>query len=170
MEQEGLRAEVDLRKTQILGTLINYFFSPAMKQNAIFASPELADNLTSLPAGKDFVEGALRVLIPKQFPEYSAVAVSNGWQRYLENYKEALDRETTLGRKRGVEPVEVINREIPKIFNVGQMTALQNFYSGAGRDLLEIDEIDDSGNIITKGIEPKNNSKRVAVYFTPPSA
>ena len=137
LEQEGVKTEVDLRKTQILGTLINYFFSPTMKENTIFASSELTGGFTLLPAGKDFVEAALRVLIPKQFPEYSAIAVSNGWQRYLENYREAIGRETTLGKKRGIEPIESVNREVPKIFNVGQMTAMQNFYNGAGRDLLQ---------------------------------
>ena len=167
LEQEGVKTEVDLRKTQILGTLINYFFSPAMKENVIFVSSELTDDFMSLPAGKDFVEAALRVLIPKQFPEYSAVAVSNGWQRYLENYREALGRESTLGKKRGIEPVESVNREVPKIFNVGQMTAMQNFYNGAGRDLLKIDEMDDLGNTVAKEIEPRNNNKPVAVYLTP---
>ena len=167
LEQEGVRTEVDLRKTQILGTLINYFFSPAMKENVIFAASELADDFRSLPAGKDFVEGALRILIPKRFPGYSAIAVSNGWQRYLENYREALGRETTLSKKRGIEPIESINREVPKIFNVGQMTAMQNFHNGAGRHLLKIDELDDSGNAVVKGIEPRNNNKPVSVYLTP---
>ena len=167
LEQEGVKTEVDLRKTQILGTLINYFFSPTLKENTIFASSELTNDFMSLPAGEKFVEGALRILIPKQFPEYSAVAVSNGWQRYLENYREALGRESTLGKKRGIEPIESVNREVPKIFNVGQMTAMQNFYKGAGRDLLKINETDDTGNTVVKGIEPRNNSKPVVVYLTP---
>ena len=50
---------------------------------------------------------------------------------------------------------------------MGQMTAFQNFYKDGGQNLLRIDEINNSGNTLTKGIEPRKNNKRVAVYFTP---
>ena len=49
---------------------------------------------------------------------------------------------------------------------MGQMTAFQNFHSGAGRKLLRIDEIDTSGNTVRKGIDPRNNNTDVDVYLT----
>lgn len=167
IERDGLNTEVELRKIQILDILIHSFFSPAIKEDAVFASQELSAKFAALPAGENFVEEALKTLIPKHFPEYSAVAVSNGWQRYLGNYVDALGQENTLGKKRGVEPIETVNREIPQLFSVGQITAFQNFWNGVGRKLLRIDEIDGAGNTVAKGIQPRNNNKQVAVYLTP---
>lgn len=166
VEREGLNTEVELRKVQILEMLIHSFFSPAIKEDAAFAPSGLSAEFAALPAGENFVEEALRFLMPKYFREYSAIAVSNGWQRYLGSYVDALGQETTLGKKRGVEPIKTVNREVSQIFSVGQITAFQNFYNGAGRQLLRIDEIDEAGNTVEEGIQPRNNNKQVAVYLT----
>ena len=166
VERERLGPGVDSLKSQILNELIGHFFSHEVKEDAVIESPELLENIASVPAGRNFVEGLLRILIPKQFPEYSAVAVSNGWQRYLGTYKDALNRVTTLGRKQGIEPINTLSRNVPDLFNMGKMTAFQNFYNGAGKELLRIDEIDDSGNTLIEKIEPRNNNKQVAVFFT----
>ena len=164
-QREDQENDVNFLKERILNELIGCFFSPETKAATVFAPPELATDFVSVPAGRGFVEGALRVLIPKQFPEYSAVAISNSWQRYLRAYQDTLRRETTLGIKRGTESILTVNQEIPSLFSMGQMTAFHNFCKEAGRNLLRIDEIDSSGNTLTKGIEPQKNNKRVAVYF-----
>ncbi len=166
VQRENQETEVNFLKERILNELVHYFFSPEIKAEAIFVPSELATDFASVPGGRSFVEGVLRGLIPKQFPEYSAVAVSNNWQRYLGAYREALSRQTTLGRKRGTEPILTVNQEVHNLFNMGQMTAFQNFYKDAGQKLLRIDQIDSSGNTLTEGIEPRKNNKRVAVYFT----
>ena len=165
VERERLIPGVDTLKAQILNELIGYFFSHAVKAGTVIEASELSENFASVPAGRNFVESVLRILIPKQFPEYSAVAISNGWQRYLGTYKDALSRLETLGRKQGVEPIQTLNRNVPDLFNMGQMTAFQNFYNGAGQNLLRIDEIDSSGNTRVEKVEPRNNNKQVAVYF-----
>ena len=167
VERENQEPEVNFLKERILNELVNSLFSPAVKAEAAFKPQELSVDFASVPAGRNFVEDALRVLIPKQFPDYSAVAVSNGWQRYLGTYRDALGRQTTLGKKQGREPIKTLNRSIPELFNIGQMTAFQNFYNGAGRHLLQINEIDNIGNTLAQEIEPRNNTKQVAVYFTP---
>ncbi len=167
VERERLGPGVDSLKSQILNELIGYFFSHEVKEDTVIESSELLENFASVPAGRNFVESLLRILIPKQFPEYSAVAVSNGWQRYLGTYKDALSRITTLGRKQGIDPIKTLSRSVPDLFNMGQMTAFQNFYNGAGQKLLRIDEIDDSGNTLVEKVEPRNNNKQVGVYFTP---
>lgn len=166
VQRENQETDVNSLKERILNELIGTFFSPVTKVEAIFTPPELSRDFAAVSAGRNFVEGALKVLIPKQFPEYSAVAVSNGWQRSLRTYRETLSRETTLVRKRGIEPIQTLNRDVPALFNIGQMTAFRNFYNGAGQNLLRIDEIDRYGNTVTEGIEPRNNNKPVAVYFT----
>ena len=166
VQRENQETDVNFLKERILNELIRYFFSPEIKAAAAFTPSQLASDFVSVSAGKNFVEGALRVLIPKQFPEYSGVAVSSGWRKYLRAYQEALHREITLGRKRGIEPVLTVNQEIPDLFNLGGMSAFRNFYKEAGRNLLRIDEIDSSGNALAEGIEPRTNNKRVAVYFT----
>ena len=170
VQRENQENEVNFLKERILNELVRYFFSPEIKAEAIFAPSELATDFASVPAGRGFVEGALKVLIPKQFPEYSAVAVSNVWRRHLRAYQEALSQVTTIGRKRGREPILTVNQEVHNLFNMGQMTAFQNFYNDVGQNLLRIDEIDSAGNTLTKGIEPRTNNKRVAVYFYSPSA
>ena len=167
VQRENQETDVNFLKERILNELIRYFFSPEIKAAAAFTPSQLASDFASVSAGKNFVEGALRVLIPKQFPEYSAVAVSSGWRKYLRAYQDALSREITLGRKRGIEPVLTVNQEIPDLFNLGGMSAFRNFYKEAGRNLLRIDEIDSSGNTLAEGIEPRTNNKQVAVYFTP---
>lgn len=166
VQRENQETEVDILKEQILSELVRYFFSPDIKAAANFTPTELANDFVSVSAGKSFVEGALRVLIPKQFPKYSAVAISSGWQRYLRAYRAALSQQATLGIKRGIEPVLTVNQEVPDLFSMGQMTAFQNFCREAGRNLLRIDEIDSSENTIATAIEPRANTKRVAVYFT----
>ena len=93
--------------------------------------------------------------------------ISSSWQRYLKDYQNALSQQITLGIKRGIEPVLTINQKVPTLFNMGQMTAFQNFCREAGRNLLRIDELDNSGNTIAKAIEPRANNRQVAVYFTP---
>ena len=166
VQRENQETEVNFLKERILNELVGYFFSPEIKAATVFAPSELATDFASVPAGKGFVEGALRVLIPKQFPEYSAVALSNNWQRYLRAYRDTLHRETTLGAKRGSEPILTVNQEIPDLFSMGQMTAFQNFCKDVGRNLLRIDEVDSSGNTLIEDIEPRANNKPVAVYFT----
>ena len=165
VQRENQETEVNFLKERILNELVGCFFSPEIKTAAVFAPSELATYFASVPAGKDFVEGALRGLIPKQFPEYSAVAVSNSWQRYLRAYQDTLRRQTTLGTRRGIEPIRTVNQEIPDLFNLGKMTSFQNFCKDVGRNLLRIDEIDSSGNTLIEGIEPRTNNKPVDVYF-----
>ena len=166
VERERLGPGVNSLKAQILNELIGYLFSHEVKTGTVIESLEPPEDFASVPVGRNFVEGVLRILIPKQFPDYSAVAVSNGWQRYLGTYKDALSRQATLGRKQGIEPIKTLNRSIPELFNMGQMTAFQNFYNGAGQNLLRIDEIDNSGNTLAEEVEPRNNNKQVAIYFT----
>ncbi len=166
VERENQKTEVNFLKERILNELIGYFFSPQLKAVAVYEGPELATDFASIPAGKNFVEEILRVLIPKQFPNYSALAVSNGWKRYLGTYQAALSKVHTSGEKQGIEPIKTLNKEIPELFSMGQMTAFQTFYKDAGQNLLRIDEIDSSGNTVRKGIEPRNNNTTVAIYFT----
>lgn len=166
VQRENQETEVNFLKERILNELIGCFFSPEIKAAAVFTPTELATHFTSVSAGKRFVEDALRVLIPKQFPEYSAVTISSSWKRYLKDYQNALSQQATLGIKRGIEPVLTVNQKVPTLFNMGQMTAFQNFCREAGRNLLRIDEIDSSRNTLAEGIEPRTNNKQVAVYFT----
>ena len=166
VERENQEGEVNFLKERILTELIRFFFSPGIKADAIFEPLGLSIDFAEVPSGRTFVESALRILIPKQFPDYSAIAVSNGWQGRLGMYRTLLQIQGTLGRKRGIEPIKTLNQDIPKLFNMRQMTAFQNFYNGAGQNLLRIDEIDSSGNTMAEGISPQNNSKEVAVYLT----
>jgi hypothetical protein len=166
VERENQEGEVNFLKERILTELIRFFFSPGVKTEAIFDPPELSEDFAVVPVGKTFVESALRILIPKQFPDYSAIAVSKGWQGRLGMYRTILQIQNTLGIKRGTEPIKTRNQSIPKLFNMMQMTAFQNFYNGAGQNLLRIDEINSSGNTVANGISPQNNSKQVAVYLT----
>ena len=166
VERERLSSEIEPLKAYILNELIGYFFSPDLKDETVIESLDISADFASVPTGRKFVEDLLRIFIPKRFPHYSAIAVSNGWQRYLGTYTDALTKEITLGRKHGIEPIKTINRNIPDLFNMGQMTAFQNFHSGAGRKLLRIDEIDTSGNTVRKGIDPRNNNTDVDVYLT----
>ena len=148
MQRENQETEVNFLKERILNELVRYFFSPEIKIEAIFAPSELATDFASVPGGRGFVEGALKVLIPKQFPEYSAVAVSNGWQRYLRAYREALSRETTLGtRKRGIEPILTVNQEDSQPVQYGANDRFSELLQGwRAESMLRIDEINNSGN------------------------
>ena len=166
VERENQEGEVNFLKERILTELIRFFFSPGVKTEAIFDPPELSEDFAVVPVGKTFVESALKILIPKQFPDYSAIAVSKGWQGRLGMYRTILQIQNTLGIKRGTEPIKTRNQSIPELFNMMQMTAFQNFYNGAGQNLLRIDEINSSGNTVANGISPQNNSKQVAVYLT----
>ena len=152
--------EVNFLKKQILDELTRYFFSPEVKAGAVFELPELSANFASLPAGKDFIEGALRILIPKKFPEYSAVATSAQWKRYLDAYSHTLSNAPTLGVKHGIEPIRTTNPNVPQLFKVSGVNAFRNFHNVVGRELLRVD--DNSG----KPIEVQNKNEPVAVYFT----
>ncbi len=166
VERENQKTEVNFLKERILNELIGYFFSPQLKAVTVYEGPELATDFASIRAGKNFVEEILRVLIPKQFPNYSALAVSNGWKRYLRTYQAALSKADTSGKKQGIEPIKILNKEIPELLSMGQMAAFRNFHRDAGQNLLRIDEIDSSGNTVREKIEPRNNNTTVAIYFT----
>ena len=123
-------AQVHSLTDLIRGELIRYFFSPEVKENMVEHSADLA----SVPAGKDFVEGTLKVLIPKQFPNYYAVAIAKGWENNLGIYKDAFGKAFTLGMKRGKDPIKAG----PKLFNMGQV-AFENFCDGVARNLLRVE-------------------------------
>ena len=127
---EKQEVEVESLTDRIRGELIRYFFSPQVKESAIDFSPGLA----SVPSGKDFVEDALKVLIPKQFPNYHAVAIAKGWDNSLGAYKDAFSKAPTLGMRRGIDPVKAGS----KLFNMGQV-AFNNFSTGIARDLLRVE-------------------------------
>ena len=123
-------AIVDSLSDRIRRELIRYFFSPKIKESAV----EYSTELSSVPAGKDFVEGVLKVLIPKQFPDYHAVAIAKGWENSLGVYRDALNKGYSLGVKRGSEPIKGGS----KLFNMGQV-AFDNFRTGVARDLLKVE-------------------------------
>ncbi len=123
-------AQVHSLTDLIRGELIRCFFSPEVKENAV----EHSADLTSVPAGKDFVEGALKVLIPKRFPNYHALAIAKGWENSLGIYKDAFGKAFTLGMKRGKDPIKAR----PKLFNMGQV-AFANFCDGVARNLLRVE-------------------------------
>ena len=128
-------AEQEIQATSltsnIRGELIRYFFSPEVKERAVSSSADLA----TIPAGKDFVENALKSLIPKRFPHYHAVATVKGWENQLGKYQDALGKFSTLGIRRGKTPT----KEGPKLFNMGQV-AFNNLISGVARDLLKVEQ------------------------------
>ncbi len=158
VESEKQETQVNSLKGSILNEVINYFFSPQVAA--------LATDSAGVSAGRGLLEGALKILIPKLFPKYKAVAVFRGWQKHLAAYRDTLHRETTLAKKRGREPIKRLNQEVPKLFNIGQILAFSNFYNNSGQHLLRIDEIDEFGNTARRRIKPSNSKKPVHVYFT----
>lgn len=122
--------QVESLTSNIIGELIRYFFSPEVKESAASSSSDLA----TVPAGKAFVENALKNLIPKRFPRYHAVATVRGWENQLGKYKDALGKFPTLGIRRGKAPT----KEGHQLFNMGQV-AFDNLTSGMARDLLKVE-------------------------------
>ena len=160
VERENQKTEVNFLKERILNELVGYFFSPEVKAETVFDSPELSTDFASVPAGKTFVERALQILIPKQFPDYSAIATSAQWKRYLDAYSLAISKAPTLGVKRGIEPLATSNPRVPELFSLSGVNAFRNFYSVLGRELLRVE--DNLGN----QIDVTSKNVPVAVYFT----
>ena len=122
--------QVESLTSNIIGELIRYFFSPEVKESAVSSSI----NLAKVPAGKAFVEDALKALIPKRFPHYHAVATVRGWENQLGKYQDALGKFSALGIRRGKIPT----KDGTQLFNMGQV-AFDNLTSGMGRDLLKVE-------------------------------
>ena len=131
---KGAKQEVEVESltSRIRDELIRYFFSSEVKESAV----ELSTELASAPVGKSFVEGVLKLLILKQFPDYHAVAISKGWRNHLGAYRDALSKGNSLGVRRGIEPI----KGGPKLFNMGQV-AFDNFLASVVRDLLKVGQI-----------------------------
>ena len=131
---KGAKQEVKVESltSRIRDELIRYFFSLEVKESAVELLPELA----SVLAGKSFVEGVLKVLIQKQFPDYHAVAISKGWHNQLGTYRDALSKGNSLRMRRGIEPI----KSGPKLFNMGQV-AFDNFRASVARNLLKVVQI-----------------------------
>ena len=153
-------AEVNFLKEQVLSELIRYLFSPKIKAEAVFDPPEFSTDFASVPAGRNFVEYALRILIPKQFPDYSAISTAAQWKRYLDVYSNALNKASNLGVKRGSEPIRTVNSSVPELFSSSGVNAFRNFYNVVGRELLRIE--DNSGT----QIDVDSRNIPVVVYFT----
>ncbi len=156
-------AQVQLLETQIRNQLIGYFFSAEVKESAVSQQADLAQ----VPAGKNFVERALGVLIRKKFKSYRAIAIPHQWKKNLGIYMQVLRDAESLGVRRGEEPVEMIGRDVPGLFNVSRHTTFSTtFYpDGILRDLLLVNELDVNGKTVAEGVEVKNNQGSVAVYF-----
>ncbi|MYD63884.1 MAG: hypothetical protein F4W91_22875 [Gemmatimonadetes bacterium] len=156
-------AQVQLLESQIRNQLIGYFFSAEVKESAVLQQADLAQ----VPAGKNFVERTLGVLIREKFKSYRAIAISHQWKKNLVTYIQALKNVESLGVRRGEEPVKRISGDVPKMFNIGQHTTFSNtFYpNGILRDLLLVNELDPNGKTVAEGVEVKNNQVPVAVYF-----
>ena len=131
---KGVKQEtqVDFLTDRIRSELISYFFSPEVKNSII----EHATELASVSAGRTFVEGMLKVLIPKQFPEYYAVAIAKGWDNNLGAYRDALSKGHSLRVRQGIDSVKGGS----KLFNMGQV-AFDNFRASVARNLLKVDQI-----------------------------
>ena len=125
-------AQVDFLTDRIRDELIRYFFSPEVKASA----GERATELASVSAGRAFVEDVLRVLIPKQFPDYHAVAIAKGWDNNLGAYRDALSKGHSLRVRRGIDPIKGGS----KLFNMGQV-AFDNFRTSVARNLLKVEQI-----------------------------
>ena len=136
---KGAKQEIQSESltSNIRGELIRYFFSPEVKESAVSSSADLA----TIPAGKAFVEDALKVVIPKCFPNYHSVATVKGWDNQLGKYQDALGKFSTLGIRRGKNPT----KDGPKLFNMGQV-AFDNLISGVSRDLLKVEYGSDQGD------------------------
>ena len=156
-------AQVQILESQIRNQLIGYFFSAKVKERAVLQR----SNLAQVPAGKNFVERTLGLLIREKFKSYRAIAISHQWPKNLVTYIQALQNVESLGVRRGEEPVKVTGRDVPRIFNVGQHTTFSNtFYpDGILRDLLLVNELDTNGKTVAEGVEVKNNQSPVDVYF-----
>lgn len=122
--------QVESLKNRILGELIRYFFSSEVKECAVESSEELV----SVSTGKGFVEDVLKFLMPKQFPDYYAVAISKGWENDLGKYRDALSKGYPLGVRKGIDPIKAGS----KLFNIGQV-AFDNFRAGVARNLLKVE-------------------------------
>ena len=155
--------QVQFLKSRILDQLISYFFSPEVKEGAVSQQADLEQ----VPAGKNFVERALGILIRKKFTSYRAIAISHQWKKNLATYIQALKNVESLGMRQGEEPVKMISGEVPGMFNIGQHTTFSNtFYpDGILRDLLLVNELDANGKTIAERVEVKNNQGPVAVYL-----
>ena len=153
-------AEVGFLKDRIRNELIRYFFSPEIKTEADFDLVELSTDLQSVTAGKGFVENVLRILIPKQFPDYSAVATAAQWKRYLDAYKLALNKIPTLAIRRGIEPMSIANPDVPGHFGLSSISAFRNFNNVVGRELLRFE--DSTG----RQVEVTSKREQVNVFFS----
>ena len=153
-------AEVGFLKDRIRNELIRYFFSPEIKTEADFDPVELSTDFQSVTAGKGFVENVLRILIPKQFPDYSAVATAAQWKRYLDAYKLALNKIPTLAIRRGIEPMSIANPDVPGHFGLSSISAFRNFNNVVGRELLRFE--DSTG----RQVEVTSKQEQVNVFFT----
>ncbi len=160
VESAKQEAEVGFLKERIRNELIHYFFSPEIKTEVYFDPVELSTDFQSVTAGKDFVENVLRILIPKQFPDYSAVATAAQWKRYLDAYKLALSNIPTLAIRRGIEPMAMANSDVPGHFGLSGISAFRNFNNVVGRELLRFE--DSTG----RQVEVTSKQEQVNVLFT----
>ncbi|MCY3723778.1 MAG: hypothetical protein OXG97_16275 [Candidatus Poribacteria bacterium] len=160
VESAKQEAEVGFLKERIRNELIRYFFPPEIKTEAHFDPVELSTNFQSVTAGKDFVENVLRILIPKQFPDYSAVATAAQWRRYLDAYKLALSNIPTLAIRRGIEPMAMANSDVPGHFGLSSISAFRNFNNVVGRELLRFEDSTE------RQVEVTSKQEQVNVFFT----
>lgn len=160
VESAKQEAEVGFLKERIRNELIRYFFPPEIKTEAHFDPVELSMDFQSVIAGKDFVENVLRILIPKQFSDYSAVATAAQWRRCLRDYRFALGKTPTLAIRRGIEPMSMANPEIPGHFGLSRISAFRNFNNVVGRELLRFE--DSTG----RQVEVTSKQEQVNVFFT----
>lgn len=160
VEAAKQETEVEFLKDQIRNELIRYFFSPEVKTEAHYDPAELSTDFQSVAAGKDFIENVLRILMPKQFPDYSAVATAAQWRRYLRDYSLALSKVPTLAIRRGIESMPMANPDIPGYFGLSGISAFRNFNNVVGRELLTVK--DDAG----MQVEVTNKQGHVNVFFS----
>ncbi|MDE0014945.1 MAG: hypothetical protein OXU51_02075 [Candidatus Poribacteria bacterium] len=160
VESAKQEAEVSFLKERIINELIHYFFPPEIKTEAHFDPVELSTDFQSVIAGKDFVENVLRILMPKQFPDYSAVAIAAQWKRYLDGYKLALSNIPTLAIRRGIESIAMANPDVPGHFGLSSISAFRNFNNVVGRELLRFE--DSTG----RQVEVTSKQEQVNVFFT----
>ncbi len=159
-----LDVQVKMLRDQMLNELINFMFSEVMKRELVDQRPSLGQ----IPIGKGLIERAFSIIIRERYPEYQSVAISHQWVNMLERYRQVLVNQESLGIRRGHEPLQIRNAEVPGLFNVSSHTTFRNTYYPGGvlRHLLSIDELDANGRVVTTGIESSNNDKQVGVLFT----
>ena len=160
VEAAKQETEAGFLKGQILNELIRCFFPPEVKTETCFDPPEISADFETVSTGKGFVENALRILIPKQFPDYSAVAAAAQWRRYLRDYSLALSKVPTLAIRRGIDHMPMSNPDIPGYFGLSGISAFRNFNNVVGRGLLTVK--DDAG----MQVEVTNKQGHVKVFFT----